>query len=379
MRHRYRPSPLLALGAAALCAAAPLGTPLGAQILRPRASIEPTDEPIVVKQTSTTTTLLTRADTVKKAYTDGAAQNPGVSVSSTVWTPAANVSGLGYAEMVGAWKEIATSGLAYRHTLERAPTGDEVRQQIAALRAGRNWRELWRDLATSPERDQRFGHFAPAPLTPAEAQTKFALPVQREGEQCFGGVGDRCEGGVPPELIAWVQPQWTNQFTMPDGTRMGYVTVGVVVGSILHDNACLALTAPGGLNCNGIDWGADLTKTSATPAAMEWNKAWWNTKEQRGWRATFGPYPLDVATRRSGWYDDLRPMPARSAMMAPVFGPLALPALTEPYRGGERKSSRRLQAPAGTKLDHTDAQFCAAGSFGEMQQPFGQVALGVCR
>ena len=367
--------PVAAL-AAAMLASAPWAPPVSAQ--------EEYTKPIAItKRTVSDTTGTwgtTRSDTVTRAYTDGAAQSPAQAAvfdGRARWEQAAlAATGVGYAELVGAWKEIAVSSVAYHHLLQRTPTAAELRQRITELKGGKPWTVLWRELATSPERDQRFGFFAAAPMTPAEAMALYQLPHQRGGEQCFGGLGVRCEGGVP-ESYAAVQPKWINAFTMPDGTRMSYVEVGVAVGSILHDNTCVDAPQGTGVACNGYLFGQDWSKTSGQAAAMEWNKAAWNVMDGRTWRATFGPYPIELAQRGS-WYDDLRRVAARSAKMAPTIGPLTSPVPTEPYPGPERKQTAVLRAPSNTSLDISDAAFCASGAFASVTNLVIK-AWGVCK
>jgi hypothetical protein len=157
---------------------------------------------------------------------------------------------------------------------------------------------------------------------------------------------------------------------------MGFVDIGVAVGSILHDNACLQNHS--GLNCNGIGAG-DLIKTSSGPAAAEWNKAAWNLMDNRNWRAQFGPYPVNTDAHRSGWYDDLRPVASRESWMAPVLGVITIPAHTIRYTGGETKGSRRLKAPAFRTLDGKDQAFCASGQFADRFTTPLKSPAGHCR
>lgn len=294
------------------------------------------------------------------AYEEGRCRNPGVFGYPTLWDPVASASGLTHAEQVEAWKEIVTVALAYRHLLHRQPTPEETRRHVAALQGGRGWKQLWLELAHSPERDERFGYWAPAPMAgAAHAQRVFGLPFTPRTEQCFGGLGPGCAGTVP----FWgVEPRWFGVFEIPDGPQMAYVSVGVAVGSILHDNACLG--NPGGLNCSGLGAG-DLIKTGLWPASREWNKAAWNLIDRRTWREVFGPYPTDTEVRLDAWYDDLRRVPNRPAMMAEAIAMYTFPGLTVVYRGGETRQSRALKAPPGTSLDETDAAFCASGKAGE--------------
>jgi hypothetical protein len=335
--------------------------------------------------TVNTPTVAPRADTVSRAFQAGAAV-PGRAVDGNLvnrWTRAANASRLSYDELVDAWTEIAYTAFAYDQLLGRAPTDAELRRHVAAMNAGAAWTDLWREVATSPERDSKYGFFAPAPMSPEQVEQLYQIRrdlVRAEGEQCFGGVGPGCD--MPKEIkdFAWTFPRWHDEFTLPNGQRMAWVDVGVVVGSILHDNQCLAVRPAVGHFCGDMVASAlgDVVKTGDTPAGMEWNKAVYNVRDHRGWTATFGPYPIG-ATVRNGWYDDLRPVPSRRAMMAPIFSVLTIPSLTVPFKGQERRSTRRLTAPSRTKLDQSDVAFCQSGAFSEKSSPPLFAPEGTCR
>ena len=317
----------------------------------------------------------TRADTVSNAWRAGAAV-PGRHADANLiarWSRAAAPSGLSYDEMVSAWSEIVVSAAAYDALLGRAPTGDELRRHIAEMKGGRAWREVWKELATSAERDRKYGFFAPAPLSREEVTRLYGIPqdlVSTEGEQCFGATGPNCDMPKETEIFAWTYPKWQGHFTLPDGTQMAYVNVGVTVGSIYHDNMCLQVRPVTGHFC-GISLATvagDFVKNSGTPVAMEWNKAFYNVRDRRGWTGNFGPYPIGN-TARHGWYDDLRPVAARPGKMAPVLGMLTVPILSEDYRGPERRGSLRLEAPSGTKLDQTDVAYCKSKAFRATSSP----------
>jgi len=328
------------------------------------------------------TTVVDRDAEVENAYLSGRARNTrwwlkGERLWRARWIETAKGSGLTQEQLVGSWRHIATAAVIYGALLSRAPNAEELSRQIASLNAGKDWRVIWRELAQSPEREQRFGFWASAPMTLQEAKVTFGFPGLRTAEQCFGGVGPKCEGGVP-DLYAWVHPRWHNYFTMPDGTEMAYVEMGVVVGSILHDNVCMDAPQGTAIACQGWELVTDLTKHAGVPGALEWHKATWNVIDQRGWRGVFGPYPTNMSARRS-WYDDVRPVRARRTMMAAPLGPLALPILDQPYRGQERKSTIVLVAPPGTKLDGTDASFCKSQRFQSEESPLGKAPMGTCR
>ncbi|HJU90433.1 MAG TPA: hypothetical protein VJ672_13680 [Gemmatimonadaceae bacterium] len=318
---------------------------------------------------------------VERAYMTGRARHTrwwlkGERLWRARWIETAMGSSLTEQELVTSWRHIATAAVLYGAVLSRAPNGEELSRQIALLAAGKDWRVIWRELAQSPEREQRFGFWASAPMSLQDAKATFGFPTLRTAEQCFGGVGPKCEGGVP-DLYAWVHPRWHNYFTMPDGTEMAYVEMGVVVGSILHDNVCMDAQQGTAIACQGWELVTDLTKHGGVPGALEWHKATWNVIDGRGWRAVFGPYPTNMSARRS-WYDDVRPVRARRTMMAAPVGPLGLPILDQPYRGQERRATIVLTAPPGTKLDGTDAAFCTSKKFKSEESPLAKAPLGTC-
>ena len=171
-------------------------------------------------------------------------------------------------------------------------------------------------------------------------------------------MGPKC-AGIPEEINNYVYPHWYGAFHMPDNTQLAYVEIGVAVGSILHDNACLKYKE--GLNCNGMGAGDLVKGMGFYPAELEWSKATWNVLDNRTWRATFGPYPTDPINRDREWYDDLRPAPTRRTLMGLSFSVFASPDLTEPYTDIETKQTRALMAPSGTSLDWSDIAFCRSG------------------
>lgn len=324
-----------------------------------------------------TTAPESRSVMLERAFSDGGQRFPSYKAADKkVWVALADKSGMTYDELVKSWGAIYVVHYAFQNLLEREPSSDEVKSHALKIGSGSNWHPFWREVAISPERDQKFGYYAPAPFSsPNDAQRAFGRKSPPTPEQCFGGMGDKCEGGIPayPE----VQPRWIERFTLPDGTRMGLFDIGVAVGSILHDNACLQTFL--GLNCNGIDIEGDMIKTGSGPAALEWNKAAWNLFDTRNWRARFGPYPLIKDVRRTGWYDDLRPVATRESWMAPALGPLTIPAQTIRYTGGETKASRRLKAPSYITLDGKDQAFCASGVFQYRTNTPMKSPSGTCR
>lgn len=251
--------------------------------------------------------------------------------------------------------------IAYRQLLKREPD-PQGRQHYIDLLLGPNYTGelVWKELARSQERLDRFGYWAP-----------HVTGFDGKRELCFGAVGPGCQG------VPWLnEPRWVDKFTRPDGVEMGYIEIYVAVGSILHDNSCLRY---GGHYCSGIPAGVtgDLIPLAqyAQGSSLEWNKAVYNMKDGRVWRHKFGPYPLDDRLR--GLYsDDLTKVANRSSKMAPVIhiGVLgifigrvsfATPYPSVPYVHGETRQTRALVAPAGVPVDRGDQEFCASGRYTE--------------
>lgn len=323
----------------------------------------------------------TRAAMLERVYDMGAARerawwSTGAHLAKRFWLAAADSSGFDEETLGRRWKEIAIAAQLYQHIFHRPPTALELRRQLAAQQAGVSHDDQWRQLAQSAQRERELGAWAPSPMTREQARGVFGWRGLRNGEHCFGGLGPGCAGGLPG-IFGWAQPKWERHFKLPDGTEMAYVEVGVAVGSIMHDNACMDAPQGEGVACNGYVAIDDLTKHDGLPASMEWNKAGWNVIDGRGWRHTFGPYPVDPV-KRHRWYDDLRVVPGRGGMMARSLGPISTPVQDQPYRGRERKQSRILGAPGGTTLDAGDASYCASGSFRARIAPQNKAPAGIC-
>jgi hypothetical protein len=144
---------------------------------------------------------------------------------------------------------------------------------------------------------------------------------------CVGAVGPMCG-----ELLA-------------TGTKCGDAPGGiksVSVGSILHDNCCI-LNYPDGYNCNNGG--------NNNVCKDEFNKAVKNFKK-REWKAYF-----------SGDPDNISPVPAR---------------ISNPMHFQETVATSRLSAPAGTKLNKTDADYCQSKSFIEAQEQLAKQNFGTC-
>ena len=88
---------------------------------------------------------------------------------------------------------------------------------------------------------------------------------------------------------------------------------------------------------------------------MEWRKAAYDVAEDRFWTETFGPYLTDNDQDRLGAVRN-----PRRTLMPGRWGVRDNPVQSQT---GERDESRRLAAPAGTKLEIYDVAFCASGRF----------------
>lgn len=315
-------------------------------------------------------------ETVERAYAayEPMAKFPEAKASAEfAFTRTAAVSGLTYEDMVQDQQHLTALGLIFQHTLSRAPSAAEVSKYLPQLKANtQNWKSIWREQAQSAERDSRFGYYASSPLTNYKDNTGRKI-----SEQCFGGVGPKCDAAVP--AIDWLQFKPVNRFALY-GQPMEYLEGPVVVGSILHDNTCVR--NPAGFYCHGTEVFGEIAKNNNTPAALEWNKAVYNARDTRGWRTQFGPYPSDK-NQRLEWSDDLRFVPNRHAKMARIAGLTAERVPSVVYNNGETKATLRLKAPSNTSVDQSDVEFCASKAFSRTGANPGEFTLigpwGICR
>jgi hypothetical protein len=181
---------------------------------------------------------------------------------------------------------------------------------------------------------------------------------------------------------------------------MTYLKVTTAVGSILHDAMCRVYPAHGLDIVHNGAWCGDapadptellpIAKIFITGAA-EWNKATANTAQGRKWYENYGPYPvkdaqLAIKDKHALTYsDDLRPAVRQLRQTTLTRGGVFLGILDLdqpfPWGGVEIRSSLRLEAPAGTPLDDSDADFCHSHRF---SHPFlrpvlpGQRPYDVC-
>jgi len=167
-------------------------------------------------------------------------------------------------------------------------------------------------------------------------------------ERCFGAVGAGCG-------LAWDDSLKNKQY-------VGYgpdTDSDIAVGSIRHDNCCL--NNPSGWAC-GFAEGASLAD-SVSPCnnakrqcCTEWNKAVDNKLKGRTWLpkpSPFGPYLANQGTNLNGSQSNVRGYPELPATLL-------------------------LKAPDGTKLDATDAAYCASGKFMETDATVKSQGFGTC-
>lgn len=162
-----------------------------------------------------------------------------------------------------------------------------------------------------------------------------------EGEQCYGAIGNKCKGGGNV-ILNLLTPAAED---LGNGMKQQWVSVG----SILHDNCC-RLT-PDGQHCQGFNPLQEFWPDSAH-CVKEWRKAFYNSRDNRKWKAVFGPYKNRFSE------DNLADSPARKASLFNRIG-----KKIGYYQGTETVSTRLLNAPSGTALDIDDVEFCASGKF----------------
>ncbi|MDP3111539.1 MAG: hypothetical protein Q8M71_05505 [Thermodesulfovibrionales bacterium] len=170
-----------------------------------------------------------------------------------------------------------------------------------------------------------------------------SVAVAGQEEKCFGAIGNGCEGAGDKGLADWLLvPPGEKK---PDGTVIQWVAIG----SILHDNCCI--DNPNGQHCKGYNvtqegWSDDK------PCVKEWRKAFYNSRDGRKWKATFGPY------NEKNVSDNLTKAAARKTKLSDGLGNFKYD-----YAGKETVSTKKLAAPAGTSLDYSDVAFCASKKF----------------
>lgn len=151
-------------------------------------------------------------------------------------------------------------------------------------------------------------------------------------ERCFGAQGSMC-GGM---IVGLGEDARVGRRTNPDGTYRIWVSVG----SINHDNCCLA--NPNGKMCGGNPDASNINSNGNGKCVAEWDKAWWNAMDGRSWSATFDPRQVPnlelVTNPRRAYAQD---------------GTALVPF--------ETVATRNLKAPAGQALDVGDEEFCTSG------------------
>lgn len=119
----------------------------------------------------------------------------------------------------------------------------------------------------------------------ASANTDASVPkcdyssASTAPERCFGGLGTRCEGNVPPYTFS--------KDISVNGTSC-YVSGHASAGSVFHDSCCKA-TSNSGFSCL-----KPQTGTSAA-CATDWDLAVADVACARVWGHVWGPYPAGNA------------------------------------------------------------------------------------
>lgn len=152
-----------------------------------------------------------------------------------------------------------------------------------------------------------------------------ARPEARvQAERCFGAVGSKCDG-----IAGFAKTTNSN----------GSVNLFVSVGSIMHDNCCLA--NPAGKMCRGNN------DDASGMCIKEWDKAVWNSADGRAWSQTFDP--------NQGGDFRIVNNPRKTTFR---LGGTNMDARGTPF---ETVATRQLMAPRGTNLDVGDEAFCQSG------------------
>jgi len=186
------------------------------------------------------------------------------------------------------------------------------------------------DIAEKIEKGSRMAAIWVTHFSEGENTNSVGKQTLNKVEQCFGAVGNQCDGVPLPAFL-----DHNIDFKRKENLD-GSITVGVTVGSILHDICCVR--HPNGKACTG--WKSpldDLPNAHDGHCIAEWDKAWYNTMMGRGWNHTFGPY--------------------------------------QPGQGDDFTQPALLKAPGGTRLDVGDQAYCASGKFRETKVDLGWIAL----
>ncbi|WP_155913877.1 hypothetical protein [Asticcacaulis sp. AC466] len=161
-------------------------------------------------------------------------------------------------------------------------------------------------------------------------------------ERCFGAQGQMCSA-LAVGLSEGVKAGRT---VNSDGTFNIYTSVG----SINHDNCCLA--NPNGKMCGGNAAANDPFGNGNGKCVAEWDKAWWNALDGRAWSARFDPRAVPNLAIVSN------PRQARSRTGQELVR-------------FETVATRNLKAPRGQALDVGDDEFCASGQ-ADRKSAFGK-------
>lgn len=189
------------------------------------------------------------------------------------------------------------------------------------------------------------------------AECDFSSSSDINVQKCFGGSGSQCD----EKNADTKHPVKLNH---ADCTATVYVTIG----SIMHDNCCL--NNPDGYMCGKQgDW--VLGGNDNQVCGYEWNKAWYDSLNDRGWEVKMGPYI------KGGKTDDLTRAKAREGRIYDKNGRNKRMWVLHQKNPGDKfwkhaiwnnvqetVASRKLKAPKGTKFEfEEDKAFCASGKW----------------
>lgn len=178
----------------------------------------------------------------------------------------------------------------------------------------------------------------------------------KKKERCFGAQGSGCDA---------LQLGIYNFKAGRTNLTNGWFRMWISVGSIKHDNCCIA--NPNGKMCGGAVGASKATKDNASSltssgdgtCVQEWDKAFWNATDGRAWTQDYAPWDVPDLTIVTN------PRTTRSQNG------------TELVRF-ETAETRKRSAPRGQALDPGDEQFCASGRAKTYNVPFTSKKWIIC-
>lgn len=167
----------------------------------------------------------------------------------------------------------------------------------------------------------------------------FNGDAAKKKERCFGAQGSGCDA-----LQFGVYNFKAGRTDIGGGRYRMWMSVG----SIKHDNCCLA--NPNGKMCGGAldasqqvkDNAKSLTSDGNGYCVQEWDKAFWNAYDGKAWTQDYAPWDVPDLTIVT----NARSARSRNGIELVKF---------------ETQETRKRSAPRGQKLDTGDDQYCASG------------------